>query len=869
MKLMAVDSNSILNRAFYGIRLLSTKEGIYTNGIYGFLNIVQKLLEEEKPDAVAFAFDLKAPTFRHDMFEGYKGQRKGMPDELAEQLPYLKELLGLMGYKILECPGYEADDILGTLATCCAQNGESCVIATGDRDSLQLVNDKTKVLLATTKAGQPTYNLMDEAAVREKYAGVGPEGLVDVKALMGDASDNIPGVAGIGEKTALTLIGKYGTLEQIYDNLDTIEVTSSVREKLRNGKEMAFISRQLGRIHCEVPLDCTPSRYQKEGGDPAGLYRLLAKLELFTVIKRLGLTPPATGGAPKEATAAPASAKPFVVTENDMAALEALIQSGEPVCLLCGFVSGEIAGFAAAGDHKVCSFQEGCQEAFHRLLQSDVPKKVEGAKTIYKYAIQKGVEANHIVFDSELAGYLLSPNSTEYTVERLAGEYGVAAVELCPEPPFAAPVFLSEISHFIPLCDTLSRQIEKSGQTPLLCDIELPLSQVLGSMEAEGFAVDIPGLRAFGEELDRMITALQGDIYELCGESFNINSPKQLGVILFEKLGLPAKKKTKSGYSTDAEVLESLAPHHPAVAKILEYRRYAKLKSTYVDGLTAAAGPDGRIRSSFRQTETRTGRISSTEPNLQNIPIRTEIGSRMREFFHAAPGKMLIDADYSQIELRVLASIAGDENMIAAFQSGEDIHANTAAQVFDMPALFVTPDMRRKAKAVNFGIVYGIGAFSLSKDIGVSVSEADRYIKNYLATYNGVKAYMENTIASGKRDGYVTTLFGRRRFLPELQSSNHQLRSFGERVAMNTPIQGTAADIIKIAMVRVWRRLREEGLSAKLILQVHDELIVEAPAAEVAAASNILRAEMEKAAQLAVPLEVDLGTGHSWQEAHG
>ena len=863
MKLLAVDSNSLLNRAFFAIKLLTTKDGDYTNAIYGFLNILLKVLEDCRPDAVAFAFDLKAPTFRHKMYDGYKAQRKGMPPELAAQLPVLKELLTLMGYPLVSLEGYEADDILGTLAKGC-QGEDCCVICTGDRDSLQLVDERVSVLLAGTKMGMGAYTLMDPAAIWEKY-GVTPEQLIDVKALMGDSSDNIPGVPGIGEKTALSLITRYETMDRVYDLLEKgeLEATPSVKRKLQEGKELALLSRKLARIDTQVPVEADPHAYQKQPGDPAALYRLLAKLELFTVIQRLGLEAPAEGDSP--APDAPAPSALEVVLRPDPAAITgrlALLPRGD---------AREPEALAACDGEKVYLWEgEEASPALAALLRGDGERLALSSKELFRFALGQGIPSPHLTFDGELAAYLLNPNSSDYSLERLCGEYAVAAPALSLPEGLGedAARLASSAASLWGLCRVLEQEIAQKEQQKLLGEIEIPLAQVLASMEEEGFAIDLPALEEFGRELDGEIARLQEEIYRMAGCTFNINSPKQLGDLLFGQLELPHGKKTKSGYSTNAEILEGLRDHHPIVGAVLDYRKYAKLKSTYVEGLSKQVGPDGRIHSVFNQTETRTGRISSAEPNLQNIPIRTPLGARMRAFFPARKDWVLIDADYSQIELRVLASIANDRNMIDAFLAGEDIHTNTAAQVFDLPPLFVTPIMRSRAKAVNFGIVYGISAFSLSKDIGVTVAEADRYIKNYLKTYDGVRHYMEESVARGKELGYVTTLFGRRRYLPELSSTNRNLRAFGERVAMNAPIQGTAADIIKIAMVRVWNRLRAEGLSARLVLQVHDELIVEAPREEAEQAARIVKEEMEQAAQLRVPLVVDLGQGATWQEAH-
>lgn len=870
MKLLCIDSNSILNRAFYGIKLLSTKDGVYTNAIFGYMNIFKKLCDEVSPDAVACAFDLRAPTFRHKMYDGYKATRKGMPDELAGQLPLVQELLGLLGYRIVTAEGYEADDILGTFARACTQSGDTCVIATGDRDSLQLVSDETTVLLASTKMGKPATTVCTPDYIRQTY-GVSPAQLIDVKALMGDASDNIPGVAGIGEKGALKLITEHGSLDAVYASLETLPVSPKLREKLAAGRESAMLSRKLAEICCTAPIDTDPASYVRAAPDYAGARALLARLQMFSLIDRLEL--PAADAAPPADTpdAAQTAAAEKPLLDCSEIVVEALLHSGVPIRMLCSFQGDDAASFALDAPEGVyyCAADSlPFQGMLKSLLESGNEKWVDGVKPLHRYAIKHGIRVRGITFDVGLAGYLLSPNSTEYTIDKLLAEYGIrpAAVTMMP-PDYADAPLITACAQMEPLCERLHSEINESGLGDILQQVELPLARVLASMELTGFMVDAQGIADFGRELDGSIRELEDGIYRMAGGSFNINSPKQLGEILFDRLGLPSRRKNKSGYSTDAKVLESLQEYHPIVAAILEYRQLAKLRSTYVDGLIKAVGADGRIHSVFKQMETRTGRISSTEPNMQNIPVRTPLGSRMRKYFVAAPGCVLVDADYSQIELRVLAHIAQDGNMQKAFSSGEDIHTQTAAQVFDLPPELVTPELRSRAKAVNFGIVYGIGAFSLSKDIGVSIKEADQYIKNYLDTFSGVKHYMERTVEQAKKDGYVSTIMGRRRYLPELNSTNKNIQAFGKRVAMNMPIQGTAADIIKLAMIRVFERLEREGLQTRLILQVHDELIVEAPQEEAARAADILREEMENAVSLKVRMKVDLNQGENWYDA--
>lgn len=841
LKLLAIDGNSIINRAFYGIKLLTTKDGRYTNAVYGFINILNKLADSEKPDGIVVAFDLKAPTFRHKKYAEYKAGRKGMPDELASQLPIMKEWLRLDGCVCVECEGYEADDILGTLAASCEKSGDSCVIATGDRDSLQLISENTRVLLAATKMGKPEIIIYDKAALLEKY-GLTPPEMIELKSLMGDSSDNIPGVAGVGEKTATDLITRFHSIDYIYENLDTLDIKESVRKKLGEGKESAFLSRELGTICKSVPISTNPADYALKSRDTAGLARLMTELEFFGLMKKMGITPDSSAAAQGSAEK----------TENFTVAAELSLKAGDTADIYfengaCAIVTGRTV-FSA--DEKT---------ALAVLADGKVKKRVYDSKNLYK----KYGDITGIVFDAMLAAYLCNPSASSYSVERLLQEYTSGSAEISGE----SNDFLKNACLFSICCDALAKELEATNQRKLFDEIELPLARVLASMELCGFLVDIKGLENLSEELKGRIEKIENEIYSLVGYEFNLNSPKQLGTALFEKLGLPAKKKTKSGYSTGAEVLEELRYAHPAVGLLLEYRQLAKLKSTYADGLRECVAGDGRIHSTFNQTETRTGRISSLEPNLQNIPVRTAEGRRLREYFTAPDGRVLCDADYSQIELRVLASIANDKNMIAAFSSGADIHTATAAQVFGMPASMITPELRSRAKAVNFGIVYGIGAFSLSKDIGVSRAEADRYIKNYLAGYPSVAAYMENTISAAKRDGYVTTLYGRRRWLPELSNSNGNLRAFGERVARNAPIQGTAADIIKKAMINVYRSLAEKYPTAKLILQVHDELIVECDEADSAGVCALLENEMENAAHLAVRLTAEAHSGKNWLEA--
>ena len=840
MKLLAIDGNSIINRAFYGIKLLTAKDGTYTNAVYGFINILNRLTELEKPDGVAVAFDLKAPTFRHKKYAEYKAGRKGMPEELAQQMPIMKEWLTLAGYTCIECETYEADDILGTLAALCEKSGNECVIATGDRDSLQLVSDSTRVLLAATKMGKPEIINYDKAALFERY-GLTPPEMIELKSLMGDSSDNIPGVAGVGEKTATDLITRFHSIDNIYESLETLDIKESVRKKLEAGRESAYLSRELGTICREAPINTDISQYKIKPRNDAELARLMTRLEFFKLMEKMGLKPDNSG---MQLSLDMSDKKSFKFIKT------AKIKNKADI-----YIADE--KIAAVSGDTVTVISDGELEKL--LKDGGIKKRVHDFKNLSK----KYPDIAGVRFDTMLAAYLCNPSASSYATDRIIAEY--APYE--PEIEGETDEFIKNACLFSLACDTLENELEKTGQKKLFDEIELPLARVLGEMELCGFSADVNGLKALSSELDTRIKALESEIYSLVGYEFNLNSPKQLGVALFEKLGLPAKKKTKSGYSTGAEVLEGLKNEHPAVSLLLNYRQLAKLKSTYADGLQDCIAEDGRIHSTFNQTEARTGRISSLEPNLQNIPVRTAEGRRLREYFNAPAGRVLCDADYSQIELRVLASMSGDTNMINAFGSGTDIHTVTASQVFGLPQEMITPELRSRAKAVNFGIVYGIGAFSLSKDIGVTRAEADRYIKSYLAAYPGVAAYMEKAIEDAKKNGYVTTLYGRRRYIPELSNSNGNMRAFGERVARNAPIQGTAADIIKIAMIKVSRSLKDEFPTARLILQVHDELIVECDEKDAEDICTLLEREMENAADLAVRLTAEAHFGKTWLEA--
>lgn len=866
MKLLVIDGNSIVNRAFYGIKLLTTKSGEYTNAVYGFLNIMLKLEDICNPDAVAVAFDVHAPTFRHKMYDEYKAGRHGMPDELRQQMPVLKEILKNLGITTLEQEGWEADDILGTLAEACRKNGDECFIATGDRDSLQLAHGGVKVLLARTKTGQAVTDVYEEKSIMEEY-GVTPAELIQVKALQGDSSDNIPGVAGVGAKTALDLIQRFHTIDYIYENLDALDIKASVRAKLANDRDKAYLSLKLGTISTDAPVDLNIEHYRVKEGNRQKAAAQFVKLELFSLIPKFNLDPNAVQLAEETAE------EKRELTRLTCVDADYLLNRvrGTDAYFYPDIVDGSITDlYFSFGDEIIVMPSETPEYSYfiRNFFEDESIKKYSyNTKELHRLACKYGVELKNVCGDLMLSAYLLRPSDNDYGIEHLCLEYGVCIPEFY-NTLGERDMTVSASSVIRPLFEKLDALIGEAGETELLTGIELPLSAVLAKMEYAGFEVDSDGIEQFGKALGERIDSLTKSIYESVGYEFNINSPKQLGVALFEDLGLPCKKKTKTGYSTNAEVLEGLVNEHPVVSQILEYRSLTKLKSTYCDGLLKVIEQDGRIHTRFNQVETRTGRISSLEPNLQNIPIRTELGREMRKFFVAGNGKKLVDVDYSQIELRVLSDLADDKTMINAFNNGDDIHAITASQVFNMPIEMVTPQMRSRAKAVNFGIVYGIGAYSLAKDIGVSNKEAKQYIDNYLATYSGVDKYMHRMIEVAKDKGYSETLFKRKRYLPELASSNHMLRAFGERVARNMPIQGTAADIIKIAMVKVDRRLKAENMQAQLILQVHDELIVEAPDDEAQKALDIVTEEMENACKMKVCLRADGKIGNTWYDAH-
>lgn len=866
MKLLVIDGNSIVNRAFYGIKLLTTKSGYYTNAIYGFLNIMLKLKDICNPDAIAVAFDVHAPTFRHKMYDAYKAGRHAMPDELRQQMPVLKELLRDLGISTLEQEGWEADDILGTLAEVCRKNGDECFIATGDRDSLQLAHGGVKVLLARTKMGQAVTDVYEENAIAEEY-GVTPTELIQVKALQGDSSDNIPGVAGVGAKTALDLIQRFHTIDYIYENLDSLDIKAGVRAKLAKDKEKAYLSLDLGTIRTDAPVNPDIESYRITDGDRQKAAAQFIKLELFSLIPKFNLDPNQAQSAEE------IKEEKREITRLTCVDADYLLDRvrGTDAYFYPAIVDGSITDlYFSFGDEIIVMPSETPEYSYfvRNFFADESTKKYSyNTKELHRLACRYGVELKSVCGDLMLSAYLLRPSDSNYDMEHLCMEYGVKIPEFL-NTLGEKDMTVSIAAVVKPLFEKLDALITEADETALLTDIELPLSAVLAKMEYAGFEVDKEGIENFGKMLGERIRELTESIYESVGYEFNINSPKQLGVALFEDLKLPCKKKTKTGYSTNAEVLEGLVNEHPAISQILEYRSLSKLKSTYCDGLLKVIEEDGRIHTRFNQVETRTGRISSLEPNLQNIPIRTELGREMRKFFVAGEGKKLVDVDYSQIELRVLSDLANDETMINAFNNGDDIHTITASQVFNMPLEMVTPQMRSRAKAVNFGIVYGIGAFSLAKDIGVTNKEAKQYIDNYLATYSGVDEYMHRMIDLAKDKGYSETLFNRKRYLPELAASNHMLRAFGERVARNMPIQGTAADIIKIAMVKVDKRLKDENMKSHLILQVHDELIVEAPDDEADRALEIVTEEMENACKMKVRLRADGKIGNTWYDAH-
>ena len=881
MKLMVVDGNSIINRSFYGIRPLSTREGLYTHAVYGFLTTLQRLLDEEQPEALCVTFDRREPTFRHEADENYKATRHAMPEELAMQMPVLKEVLDAMDIPRYEMAGWEADDLIGTISRRCEAAGWDCVAVTGDKDSLQLITDRTRVKLVSTRMGQTTTKDMTPESFREVY-GFEPIHMIDLKALMGDSSDNIPGVPGVGEKTAMALVQKYGSIEEIYRLLPDIEAKPAVIRRLTEGEQSARHSYWLATIVTDVPMEFSPEENLRRPFKPE-LYELFLKLEFSKLIEKYGLSPAREAEVKAECTVTverveePQRAAELLAAwrRADHVTVYAL-----PDLAVLSIQWDTGADTAAAAELQENAYRGDWQALLTALFASDIRKVGHHIKDTMRSLLERGVDAEGYIFDTALAAYLLDATAGSYDLQRLFVAY---FNEELPKPTHLEKDAFTSLgdqaaawaalhsygSAVAALYDILPERLREKDMTELYETVELPLCAVLARMEHRGFLVDGKALAAFGQDMAEKITELEQRIYDQAEEPFNINSPKQLGTVLFEKMQLPHGKKTKTGWSTNADVLEKLRWQAPIVADVLEYRQYAKLKSTYADGLLKVIDPDGRIRTSFQMTVTATGRLSSTEPNLQNIPARTEVGSRIRGMFVAAPGNVLVDADYSQVELRLLAHISGDETMQQAFLSGEDFHTLTAAKVFHVAPEEVTGQMRSRAKAVNFGIVYGISAFSLAQDIGVSVAEAKEYMERYFDTYRGVKRYMEQVVEKAREQGYVETLMHRRRALPELKSSNFNMRSFGERVALNMPIQGTAADIMKLAMVRVEQRLKREGLAAKLIMQVHDELIVECPEAEKETVERLLEEEMGGVAHLAVPLPAQAHSGRTWLEAKG
>ena len=880
MKFMILDGNSIINRAFYGVRPLTAPDGTPTNAVFGFINILQRLVDSRHPDALAVAFDLKGPTFRHLKYDGYKAQRKGMPEELAAQMPVLKELLDTIGIRRYECQGYEADDIMGTASRICGELGWECDIVTGDKDSFQLINETSHVIHIKSRMGQTETIEYSNEVFREEY-GFAPPFIVDLKALMGDSSDNIPGVPGIGEKTALNLIRTFGTLQGVYDNIASPEIKEGMRKKLISGEESAKLSYDLATIVKNVPLEIHPDDCKWNGFAGDGLYELLMRLGFRKFIERWNLTASADAVQQQEGFTGVVESV-MLQNEQDVGAAVAILQKhgcyiwSEPNFDLVVFnvdINDKSIGYIL--DRTV--YTDDYDNALRLLFSNRIEKHGHHIKDIQRELLKLDILPENWVFDTALAAYLLDATASGYDLSGLCTRYcgfelhahGQEQMSLLSEDGNLVSNALENAAAIACLEEVFRSKIIEYGMEELYYNIELPLCSVLADMETAGVLIDKQALIGYGEGLQDGIEVLQDEIYAMAGERFNINSPKQLGIILFEKLMLPAGKKTKTGWSTNADVLDKLRGKHPIIQHILDYRTLTKLKSTYADGLLKVIDEDGRIRSNFTMTVTATGRLSSVEPNLQNIPVRKEQGSAIRKMFIAAPGNVLVDADYSQIELRLLAHISEDETMRNAFRNNEDIHTVTASQVFGVSSEEVTPALRSQAKAVNFGIVYGMSAFSLAQDIGVFQNEAQAYINAYFDKYSGVKRFMERVIEEGKEQGYVSTIYGRRRYMPELKVSNFNLRSAGERMARNMPIQGTAADIMKLAMVRVHRKLKDSALRAKMILQVHDEIIIECPEDEADVVAEILRSEMEQVANLSVPLTVDAHIGKNWMEAKG
>ncbi len=842
MKLLILDGNSVINRAYFGVKPLTTRDGLYTHAIYGFLNILERMEREEQPDAVCVAFDLHGPTFRHEKYDGYKATRHGMPEELAQQMPVMKQVLTAMNIPIYQCQGWEADDVIGTVGRICSNNGWECVVVTGDRDSLQLIDENVHVKLVISKPGQTTATLYTEEKFREEY-GFEPKKLIDLKSLMGDSSDNIPGVKGIGEKTALNLLHTFGSLDGVYEHIDDPIIKPKQRENLIAYKDNAYLSYDLATIRCEAPIDFEPMDAVIQPYNRPELHNLFVRLEFVKLIDKYGLR-----GAEQEM---PKAEKKGV----SLPRVDKLPTAGIPMAV-----------YLAADGSIGLAWDEGVtvvtpMEAFGlgSVLSGAQNVILHDSKSMMHALSDLGIEIDSVGFDTALAAYDLNPSQSDYPVSKLATNFLGITVDDGDAAGCAEAVWN--------LRCVLLEELKRQGMESLYFDIELPLCSVLYSMEKEGIAIDKAQLVAFGQMLTRRIADCEELIFSYSGEPFNINSTKQLGELLFEKMGLPPVKKTKTGYSTNADVLEKLKNKHPIISAIMDYRMLTKLNSTYADGLMKSICDDGRIRTTFQNLVTATGRLSSTEPNLQNIPVRTDMGAEIRKMFVPKEGYVLVDADYSQIELRVLAHIADDEAMKTAFISGQDIHTATAAQVFGVEPNEVTPLQRRHAKAVNFGIVYGISEFSLAEDIGVSRYQAKDYIDSYLNNYRGVREYMKQVVEDARKSGYTTTLYGRKRYIPELTSSNFNVRQGAERIALNTPIQGTAADLIKLAMIRVDKALKAHFPEAKLLLQVHDELIVECPEAIASDVAALVSQQMEQTASLTVPLLAEAKWGKSWYDA--
>ncbi|MBQ9167010.1 MAG: DNA polymerase I [Oscillospiraceae bacterium] len=842
MKLLILDGNSVINRAYFGVKPLTTRDGLYTHAIFGFLNILERMEKEEQPEAVCVAFDLHGPTFRHLQYDGYKANRHGMPEELAMQMPIMKDVLRAMNIPIYECQGWEADDVIGTVGRICSNNEWECVVVTGDRDSLQLIDENVHVKLVISKPGKTMATLYTREKFEEEY-GFEPKKLIDLKALMGDSSDNIPGIAGVGPKTATDLLLKFGSLDGVYEHLDDPSIKPKLREKLEKDKDNAYLSYDLATIRPEAPIDFEPRDAIIQPYNRPELYALFQRLEFVRLIDKYGLR-----GAELEVP------KP----EKSIAALPRVSELPEPGTACALYIAGD-GSVGVAWEQGVCNVTPLEAASLTSVLEQGKHMVCHDLKTMLHLLDELGLPHGMFDFDTALAAYDLNPSQSDYPVSKLATNFLGNSVEdedaaACAEAIWnLRPVLLEEL--------------RKQGMEKLYFDMELPLCSVLYRMETRGVAIDRAQLEQFGDMLAQRIADCETLIYSYSGEPFNINSTKQLGDLLFEKLGLPPVKKTKTGYSTNVDVLEKLKSKHPIIPAIMDYRMLTKLKSTYADGLIKVICDDGRIRTTFQNLVTATGRLSSTEPNLQNIPVRTDLGAEIRKMFIPKPGYVLVDADYSQIELRVLAHIADDKTMQEAFKSGMDIHTATASQVFGVEPEQVTPLQRRNAKAVNFGIVYGISEFSLAEDIGVSRYEAKDYIESYLANYRGVRAYMKQVVADAREKGYTKTLYGRKRYIPELKSSNFNVRQSAERIALNTPIQGTAADLIKLAMIRVEYALNEQFPEAKLLLQVHDELIVECPEEIAPQVAEVVSQVMEQVATLKLPLTAEAKFGKSWYDA--